>query len=278
MTIEPRAVTRPARLRFGAFQLAIAIVGLIVLLATLAPLLPIASYTQMSSARLAPPSLTHWLGTDEFGRDLFSRVVHGLRISLTVGLSGVFASTVAGVALGICAGYFGGSFDAIVMRLLDAALAFPSLLLAIGVAAVMGPGAVGTAIALGIVGTPQMARLVRAGAMAERTLQYVEAARSSGSGALDIIGRHILPNVSQVIAIQFVLFFVIAVLTESSLSFLGLGVQVPTPSLGSMLNTSRTFMAAAPWYALAPGAALTITVLCLNAIADGLRGRMERAS
>ncbi len=256
-------------------MLALTFLVVVAALALFAPLLPLPAYTTMSAQRLAPPSWQHWLGTDQFGRGLFVRVVYGLRTSLAVGTVGVLASTLAGVFLGVVAGYRGGGTDTLVMRFLDALLAFPSLLLAIGVAAVMGPGAISAAIALGIVGVPQMARIVRAGTLSERSLQYVEAARSIGTGDPTIVFRHILPNVAHLILVQMVLFFVVAVLTEAGLSFLGLGVQVPLPSLGSMLDDARTYLGRAPWYAIGPGATLALVVLALNLVADGLRDRLD---
>lgn len=262
-------------LRHPVAVMAATVLALIAFVSVFAPVLPLQSYTAMSSARLQPPSMAHWFGTDEFGRDLFSRVVYGVRVSLWIGTIGVASSTVLGVLLGLVSGYFGRTVDSVIMRLLDALLAFPSLLLAIGVAAVMGPGEVGAALALGIVGTPQMARIVRAGCLAEREMQYVESARSVGASSMAIMFLHILPNVRHLVAVQMVLFFVVAVLTEASLSFLGLGVQVPIPSLGSMLDDSRTHLTTAPWYALAPGVTLAMIVLALNLVADSLRDIFE---
>jgi peptide/nickel transport system permease protein len=259
----------------AAFWAAAGFLAVVVLVAAAAPLLPLPAYTAMSPQRLAAPSLAHWLGTDQFGRDLLVRVIYGIRTSLWVGSIGVVTSTVAGVGLGLLSGYAGGFFDTVIMRFLDAMLAFPSLLLAIGVAAVMGPGAFSAAIALGIVGVPQMARIVRAGTLTERSLQYVEAARSIGTPVPAILLRHILPNIAHLVLVQLVLFFVVAVLTEAGLSFLGLGVQVPLPSLGSMLDDSRAYLGRAPWFAIAPGAALAGMVLALNALADGLRDRLD---
>lgn len=279
MTAEVTSPVTSHRLRWRdlSFYGAIAFLAIVALASILAPVLPIASYTAMSAERLAPPSALHWFGTDEFGRDLFARVLHGVRVSIWVAGIGVVSSTVAGVLLGLVAGYFGKTVDALLMRFIDALLAFPSLLLAIGVAAVMGPGALSAAIALGIVGTPQMARIVRAGCLNERAMQYVEAARSVGTTAPAIMLGHLLPNLLHLIAVQMVLFFVVAVLTEASLSFLGLGVQVPMPSLGSMLDDSRSFLTSAPWYAIAPGLSLTVVVLALNGLADGLRDKLERS-
>lgn len=252
---------------------ALVLTGLVVL-AIIAPILPMRSYSAMSAARLASPGPAYWFGTDQFGRDLMVRVLFGLRTSLWIGGLGVAASTVLGTAIGLIAGYTGGWLDTVLMRTLDALLAFPSLLLAIGVAAILGPGAVSTALALGIVGVPQMARIVRAGTLSETHTQYVEAARSVGTGTGSILLRHILPNVLHLISVQMVMFFVVAVLTEASLSFLGLGIQVPVPSLGSMLKEARDYIGSAPWFVIAPGAALTLSVLALNVFADGLRTRL----
>ncbi|HMN85942.1 MAG TPA: ABC transporter permease [Bauldia sp.] len=260
------------------FGLSLVFLAAVVVLAALAPLLPLPAYTAMSANRLAAPSAAHWFGTDQFGRDLFVRVLFGLRTSLLVGAVGVVASTVLGVLLGLVAGYRGGAIDTLVMRFLDALLAFPSLLLAIGVAAVMGPGALSAAVALGIVGVPQMARITRAGTLSERSLQYVEAAESIGTSGALVLFRHILPNIAHLVLVQMVLFFVVAVLTEAGLSFLGLGVQVPLPSLGSMLDDARAYLGRAPWYAIAPGATLALVVLALNLAADGLRDRLDPRS
>jgi len=255
---------------FVFWAAALVLAGLVVL-ASVAPILPMPSYSAMSTARLASPNPAHWFGTDQFGRDLLVRVLFGLRTSLWIGALGVTASTVLGTAVGLIAGYTGGWLDTVCMRALDSLLAFPSLLLAIGVAAILGPGAVSTALALGIVGVPQMARIVRAGTLSESQMQYVEAARSVGTKTGSILLRHILPNVLHLISVQMVMFFVVAVLTEASLSFLGLGIQVPVPSLGSMLKEARDYVGTAPWFVVAPGAALTLSVLALNIFADGLR-------
>jgi peptide/nickel transport system permease protein len=272
VTLPAKAPRRRVDLAFAA---TIIFLVLVIGMAIMAPVLPIASYTAMSADRLVPPSAMHWFGTDQFGRDILSRVVFGLRTSLWIGGISVAGSTIVGAVVGLVAGYRGGWLDALLMRCLDALLAFPSLLLAIGVAAILGPGAVSTALALGIVGIPQMARIVRAGSLGEVQMQYVEAARSIGSPAPMILFRHLLPNLLHLIVVQMVLFFVVAVLTEASLSFLGLGIQVPLPSLGSMLKEARDYLREAPWFVLAPGAALTLTVLALNMLADGLHNRMD---
>lgn len=251
------------------------VLAAIACVAVAAPLLPIAGYAEMGAARLAPPSPTHWFGTDQFGRDILARVVYGVRTSLWVSAIGVATSTLVGVPLGLVAGYLSGAVDSAIMRTIDALLAFPSLLLAIGISAVLGPGAISAALALGIVGVPQMARLVRGATMAETASQYVDAARTIGASRFEIMGRHVLPNIAAPIAVQAALYFAVAVLTEASLSFLGLGVQVPMPSLGSMLYEARQFLGLAPWYALAPGATITLLVLLANSLADRLRDRLD---
>jgi len=270
-------VAPEGRGRDAATRLALAFLAVATLAALLAPVLPIPGYAQMGFPRLAEPSAAHWLGTDQFGRDILARIVYAIRTSLWVSLIGVATSAMIGVPLGLVCGYRGGAIDGIAMRALDTLLAFPSLLLAIGISAVMGPGAVSAALALGIVGVPQMARIVRASTMVEAASQYVDAARSIGASAGAIMLRHVLPNVAGPIAVQAALFFAVAVLTEASLSFLGLGVQVPVPSLGSMLYEARQFLGTAPWFALAPGAAITLLVLAVNVVADALRDRLDPA-
>lgn len=244
-------------------------------LALLAPWLPLLPYTKMSAARLLPPSMDAWFGTDQFGRDIFVRTLWGLRVSIIVAGAAVATSLIVGVPLGLIAAYFGRWPDSIIMRALDALLAFPSLLLAIGVAAIIGPGAISAAIALGIVGIPQMARIVRGAALAEKEGLYIDAARVTGVGSPGIMIRHLLPNLTAPIMVQATLYFAVAILTEAGLSFIGLGVQVPLPSLGAMLSDSRAYTNSAPWYALAPGLTITLFVLALNAAADGLRDRLD---
>lgn len=264
------------RLRISpGFLVSLAFLGAVGGAALLAPLLPLVPYTKMSAARLVAPSLDAWFGTDQFGRDIFVRTLWGVRISLIVAGSAVLTSLVVGVPLGLIAAYFGKWPDSVIMRALDALLAFPSLLLAIGVAAIIGPGAVSAAIALGIVGIPQMARIVRGAALAEQEGLYVDAARVTGVGATGIMLGHLLPNLMAPVIVQATLYFALAILTESGLSFIGLGVQVPLPSLGAMLSDSRAYTASAPWFALAPGITITAIVLALNSAADGLRDRLD---
>lgn len=258
-----------------AFVIAVAFLLTVAVLALLMPALPLAPYTKMTTARLLPPSWNAWFGTDQFGRDIFVRTLWGLQVSLIIAGAAVLTSLAIGVPLGLIAAYLGRWSDTLIMRGLDALLAFPSLLLAIGVAAIVGPGAVSATIALGIVGVPQMARIARGAALSEQQGLYVDAARVVGVGPLGIMASHLLPNILAPVLVQATLYFAIAILTESGLSFIGLGVQVPRPSLGGMLSDSRAYTVAAPWYALAPGLTITAVVLALNIAADGLRTRLD---
>lgn len=258
--------------RFGDIgtTVAVAFLAIVLCLVVTAPWLPIAGYEAMDGPRLSGPSLEHWFGTDEFGRDLFSRVVYGARTSILVAGIGVSAGTMLGIVLGLVTGYVGGVVDTALMRFLDGLLAFPSLILAIGVTAITGPGIAGVSVALAFVGVPQMARIVRSAVLVERELQYVEGARAVGANVWSIMVRHLIPNILSPILVQVVIFFVTAVLTEAGLSFLGFGVQAPLPSLGSLLQNAKPLMAKAPWYVLAPAVSLTAIVLALNILADRL--------
>ena len=270
----PSSTERTSRGRRG-FVIAVVFLLIACGLALLAPVLPFAPYTKMTTARLMPPSLNAWFGTDQFGRDIFVRTLWGLQVSLVIAGAAVLTSLAIGVPLGLIAAYFGRWSDSLIMRGLDALLAFPSLLLAIGVAAIIGPGAVSATIALGIVGVPQMARIARGAALAEQQGLYVDAARVVGVGPFGIMASHLLPNILAPVVVQATLYFAIAILTEAGLSFIGLGVQVPRPSLGAMLSDSRAYTVSAPWYALAPGLTITAVVLALNSAADGLRARLD---
>lgn len=270
----PTRAERKGRRQSG-FVLAVAFLAIAAGLAVLAPLLPLPLYTKMTAARLMPPSLDAWFGTDQFGRDIFVRTLWGLQVSLLIASSAVLTSLAIGVPLGLASAYFGRWADSVIMRALDALLAFPSLLLAIGVAAIIGPGATSATIALGIVGVPQMARIARGAALSEQQGLYVDAARVLGVGPVGIMAFHLLPNILAPVVVQATLYFAIAILTEAGLSFIGLGVQVPQPSLGAMLSDSRAYTVMAPWYALAPGLTITAVVLALNTTADGLRARLD---
>lgn len=253
-----------------------AIVGVFLLSALVAPLLAPADPARMApQALLAPPGSGHPLGTDQFGRDELSRLLYGARTSLAVAFASVALALGTGGTLGIVGGYYGGALDNIVMRIMDVIFAFPAVLLAIAIMAVAGT-AVGTIIlAIALVYTPQFARLSRASVLATRGLDYVEAASALGAGIPRILARHILPNIGAPLIVQTSLSLSLAILTESALSFLGLGTQPPAPSWGNMLAEARRFMVTAPWTAVFPGAAIAMIVMGFNLLGDGLRDLLD---
>lgn len=216
----------------------------------------------------ASPSSQFWFGSDELGRDLFGRVIYGARVSLGAAAIVVVFGALIGVPLGLIAGYLGGAIDAVFMRLADVLFAFPAILLAMGLIAVLGQSATNAAIAVTIVSIPGFARLTRASVLAQKERDYVLAARSLGSGTGRLMLRTILPNCLGPLIVQAAFVASWAVLLEASLSFLGLGVKPPTPSWGQMLNTGKDFLYRSPWYGIFPGAALTLVVLSLNALGD----------
>lgn len=228
----------------------------------------------LGEAFLAPSAL-HPFGTDEFGRDLLSRVEYGARVSVGTAAMVVVTASAIGIPLGLVAGYFGGLADALIMRLIDTLLAFPAIVLAMGLIAILGIGATNGMIAVIIVSIPSFARLVRASTLQQKSQDYVEAARSIGAKDARIIFRAILPNSLPSVLTQVAISASTAVLLEAGLSFLGLGVTPPTPSWGQMLNTARTFLYRSPWYGLFPGIFLTVLVLSLNIVSDSLQKRMS---
>jgi ABC-type dipeptide/oligopeptide/nickel transport system permease subunit len=254
-----------------------ALVLFVVAVAFLAPLfIPAERATQMvMSARLQPPSFDFILGTDQLGRDLFARVMLGAQTSLTIAVSAVAISIVLGLPLGLISGYFGGRIDNILMRIIDALLSFPALLLALTISAVLGPNVQNTIIAIGIAFTPFLARIVRGEALRVSQLPYVEAARAAGTRDGAMILRHILPNIMPALIVQSTISLAFAVLAEAALSFLGLGTQPPQASWGLMIQASRQFLDIAPWTALVPGVALAITILGLNLLGDVLRDILD---
>ena len=239
---------------------------------TLAPFPP---NEQHPADRLQPPGPVYHLGTDEFGRDLLSRLIFGARNSLQVAVTSVGIAALLGVAIGVLAAYIGGLSDNVIMRVIDLLFAFPAILLALFIAAVLGPGARNTIIAIAVVYLPIFARVGRAAALDIKDREFVDAARSLGAGHLRIIGRHILPNATAPIIVQVSLALSWAILTEASLSFLGLGVIPPAPSWGSMLSESRVLMELAPWTVLMPGIAIMIAILGFNLLGDGLRDVLD---
>lgn len=224
---------------------------------------------------LSPPSLAHPFGTDPFGRDLLARVLMGGRVSLGVGFMARTISLLIGLLLGTAAGYFGGKTDSVVMRLADITFAFPTLLLLIAIMAVVTPGPVSLFTALGVVGWAAMARLVRAQVLTVRERDYVQAARSAGAGHITLIARYILPQCISPLVVVYTLGLGMTVMAESSLSFLGLGVQPPEPSWGRMISSGIAFMRSAPWLTVFPGLVLTATICSLNLVGDGLRDALD---
>jgi peptide/nickel transport system permease protein len=252
------------------------LVGFFILIAILAPVLPIpdSSATDWLAVRQAP-SAAHWLGTDEIGRDLLSRMIWGAQASLLAGAVSVAIAVICGVPLGLIAGYFGGWVDQIIARVTDALLATPFLILAIALAAFLGPSLTNAMIAIGLSAMPVFIRLTRGQVLAVKTEDYVEGARAIGLGHRRIISHYILPNVFPPILVQATLTVATAIIAEASLSFLGLGQQPPAPSWGSMLNTAKNFLSQAPWMALWPGAAIFLVVIGFNLVGDGLRDALD---
>ncbi len=225
-------------------------------------------------ALLSAPSAEHWFGTDGFGRDIVSRIIHGTRVSLRIGLLVVVATGVLGTVIGLLAGYVRW-VDNAVMRVMDGLMAFPGVLLAIALAAVLGPSELNAAIALTVTFTPRTARVARASVLVVREMPYVEAATAAGAGHLRIVLVHILPNSLSPLIVQLTFVFAVAILAEAILSFLGVGPAPPTPSLGNIIAEGRTYVQEAPWICFYPGMAIAITVLGLNLMGDGLRDVLD---
>jgi peptide/nickel transport system permease protein len=256
---------------FGAAVLLIALVG-----ALAAPLVaPHDPLRQNLGNALARPDRAHLLGTDNVGRDVMSRVIWGTRVSLLAGFVSVAIAALAGSLLGVVAGYAGGRVDGLVMRLMDAVLSFPPLVLALALGAVLGAGLTGVLIALGVVYTPTFARLMRGQVLAVMARDYVDAARALGAPGWRIAWHHVLPNAATPIVVQASLSVAFAILAEAALSFLGLGIQPPQASWGSMINAGRGYLQQAPWIVFGPGAALFITVVGLNFVGDAVRDALD---
>jgi peptide/nickel transport system permease protein len=255
---------------------AIGFVALQVLLALFAPVVSLHDpFAQTMAQRMKGPNLSYWLGTDQLGRDVFARILFGYRTSLTTTLTAVTLALLAGGTLGMLAAFYRGWFDRIVMRLMDVLFAFPILLLAIGVIAMLGPNAWSAAIAIAIVYTPIFTRLLRGPALVVCESEYVAGAKAVGASDMRILFLHLLPNLASVVLVQTSLLLSAAILVEASLSFLGLGAQPPTPSLGLMLSEGRNFLLLSPWPAIFAGFAILFLSFGFNLLGDALRDTLD---
>jgi peptide/nickel transport system permease protein len=279
LVIVPQSPARLALLRFLHRPIAVAglvVIVVFILLATFAPLItpydPIA--TSWTTIRKAPSAL-HWMGTDENGRDVAARVIFGARASLLAGVVSVLIAAGIGVPAGLLAGFAGGIADMLLSRIVDAMLACPFLILAIALAAFLGPDLTNAMIAIGVSTAPRFMRVARAATLEAAANEYVEAARATGNPAWRIAVRHVLPNIVPPVLVQGTLAIAAAIIAEASLSFLGLGQQPPDPSWGSMLNSAQRFLSQAPWLAVFPGLAIFLCVLSFNLVGDGLRDALD---
>lgn len=270
------AVIKSLRKSRSAF-LGFIVVTIMILMAIFAPVISPHNPNQINlpSQRLAPGSPSFLLGTDHLGRDLLSRIIWGARVSLLVGIVAVGIGIILGTFLGLMAGYYRGHVDTIIMRIIDIMICFPTLLLALGIIAILGPAMRNVMIAVGLTMTPRFARLIRSKVLSLREFEYIEAARATGMSSLRVIFRHILPNATSDLIVFATLNIGVAILVESSLSFLGLGVQPPTPTWGNIVAEGRRFLLPAPWISLFPGSVIMLTVLGLNFVGDGIRDALD---
>jgi peptide/nickel transport system permease protein len=270
-----RRALRRLKRRKGA-MVGLVVIALFVILAVFAPLIsPYDPAAQSWTAVRKAPTAAHWFGTDDVGRDVLARVIFGARASLLAGVISVAIALSVGVPVGLAAGYVGGWFDALISRITDAMLAVPFLILAIALAAFLGPSLTNAMIAIGVTTTPIFVRLTRGQVMAVKVEDYVEAARAIGNPRWRIALFHILPNILPALLVQATLSIAAAIIAEAALSFLGLGQQPPAPSWGSKLNSAQRFLTNAPWMAVWPGIAIFITVLSFNLVGDGLRDALD---
>ncbi|GGI10742.1 peptide ABC transporter substrate-binding protein [Gottfriedia solisilvae] len=225
--------------------------------------------------KLQPPSLDHWMGTDDKGRDILSRLIFGSRLSLTVGFVSVFFGAAIGIILGLLAGYYGKWMDTIIMRIVDVLLAFPGILLALAIISALGPSLINVMVAVGVFSIPMFARIVRGSTLSVRKLEYIDAIRALGATDLTIIIKHIFPNILSPVIVQATLRLATAILSAAGLSYLGLGAQPPSPEWGAMLSSGRDYLFSAPHIALFPGIAISTLVLGFNIFGDGLRDALD---
>jgi peptide/nickel transport system permease protein len=269
------AAVRPA-LRNRLVLFGIGIIVVMVLLAVFANVVAPYDPTEMKvTDALRAPSAAHPFGTDRFGRDVLSRTIHGSRIALGVALSSIAIAFAAGTVLGLLGGYVGGWPDLAIGRVMDLLFSFPTLILAIGIAAMLGPGLDNAALAIAVVYAPLFSRVARGPVIAERAKEYVLAALGLGAGGFRVVVRHIFPNVLAPLIVQASISLAYAILTEAALSYLGLGTQPPAPSWGTMLNEGRTYLETAPWMSIFPGVAIMLAVLGFNLLGDGLRAVLD---
>ena len=270
-----RTVLRDLWIRKNA-ALGLALVGAFIIMAIGAPLIaPYDPLAQSLTNRLQPPSAQHWLGTDGLGRDLLSRIIWGSRVSLIVGCAAIAIGASIGITLGLVSGFFGGRVDNLLMRLIDITMAFPTILLAIAVVAFFGRGELILILAIGISNIPEFTRLTRGEVLRLRNLDFVAAGRALGASSLRLMVRHILPNLVAMMVILSTMRVSVAILAESSLSFLGLGIPAPTPSWGVMLSEGQRALVLAPWLSIAPGFGIALLVLGFNLLGDGLRDVLD---
>lgn len=257
-------------------MIGLAIVVILILVAVFADFIAPYGYAKQNIREtLQSPSMKHLCGTDQFGRDIFSRIIYGSRISLKVGFIAVSIAMVTGGLLGAISGYYGGKLDNLIMRVMDVLLSIPQILLAIAIAASLGPGLFNLMIAVGISSIPGYARIVRGSVLSIRNQEFVEAARAMGSGDLRIILRHILPNCMAPVIVQATLGVAFAILTAAGLSFIGLGIQPPSPEWGAMLSGGRVYIRDHSYMTFFPGLAIMVTILALNFLGDGLRDALD---
>jgi peptide/nickel transport system permease protein len=272
----PVRLIRPAWRRSPLTAAGLVLISILALIAVLAPLIaPANPLEQVLSARLKPPSAAHWLGTDQLGRDLLSRMIYGARISLIIGTVVVGVAASSGTFVGLVAGYTGGWLDEGLMRLTDVFFAFPALILAMAIAGALGPSLTNAMIAIAVVTWPVYARLVRGQVLSLRETEYVEASRSLGAPAVRIVWQHILPNTLAPLLVQASFDMGGAILSAAGLSFIGFGTQPPTAEWGVMISEGRNYIATQPWLSLFPGLAILFTVAAFNLIGDGLRDALD---